>query len=321
MTITNNTNISLPLAVWLLNDEYDHVDKKNYFSITGLMKPLKQLILSSRTENKALDISDLIHLRIGAALHDSIEKSWYGNFKDKLKKLNLPKSMIDNIKVNPDTINEGDIPIYMEQRTVVQVGEYSIGGKFDFVSEGVVQDFKSTSTYSFTSGSNDESYKLQLSLYRWLNQGKITEDYGLIHFIFTDWNKFQSETNPNYPKSKIVSKRIELYSIEECQSWIEKRISDINSYWSLDESLIPHCTDEELWRGKTVYKYYNNPNKTDGRSTKNFDSILEANTFKAATLFVSLAFLSCKSTPQQAVKTDQSQSQIEIPKNAKWSDN
>jgi unsaturated rhamnogalacturonyl hydrolase len=43
-------------------------------------------------------------------------------------------------------------------------------------------------------------------------------------------------------------------------------------------------------------------------------------TFKAATLFISLAFLSCKTTAQEAVKNTQPQSQITISKDLKWSD-
>jgi len=44
------------------------------------------------------------------------------------------------------------------------------------------------------------------------------------------------------------------------------------------------------------------------------------NTFKAATLFISLAFLGCKTTAQVPVKNTESQSQISISKDAKWSD-
>ena len=43
------------------------------------------------------------------------------------------------------------------------------------------------------------------------------------------------------------------------------------------------------------------------------------NTFKAATLFISIAFLSCKTTAQEPVKAVETQ-KIEISKNAKWSD-
>ena len=43
------------------------------------------------------------------------------------------------------------------------------------------------------------------------------------------------------------------------------------------------------------------------------------NSFKAAALFISLAFLGCKTTAQEPAKKVESQN-IEISKNAKWSD-
>jgi unsaturated rhamnogalacturonyl hydrolase len=44
------------------------------------------------------------------------------------------------------------------------------------------------------------------------------------------------------------------------------------------------------------------------------------NTFRAATLFISLAFLGCKTTAQVQVQNTESQSQITISKDTKWSD-
>ena len=41
-----------------------------------------------------------------------------------------------------------------------------------------------------------------------------------------------------------------------------------------DENTIPLCSDEELWRTPTKYKYFSNPEAT--RATKNFDSYNEA---------------------------------------------
>ena len=48
MIITNNHGISLPLAVWLLHDDYDYVKDENYISATSLLKSTKQIILSKR---------------------------------------------------------------------------------------------------------------------------------------------------------------------------------------------------------------------------------------------------------------------------------
>ena len=60
MKITNKFGINLPLSVWLLHDEYDYVDNANYISVTGLMKPVKQTILSSRVPSaeQVSDVSD-----------------------------------------------------------------------------------------------------------------------------------------------------------------------------------------------------------------------------------------------------------------------
>ena len=58
-----------------------------------------------------------------------------------------------------------------------------------FVAEGKVQDFKSTSVYTYLNQTNKDKYILQGSIYRWLNEDTITRDTMDIHFIFTDWNK------------------------------------------------------------------------------------------------------------------------------------
>ena len=45
----NNINqVPVSMAVWLAHDEYDHNDDPNHISVTGLIKPTKQLILAGR---------------------------------------------------------------------------------------------------------------------------------------------------------------------------------------------------------------------------------------------------------------------------------
>ena len=72
MKITNEQDIALPMAIWLLNDEYDYIDNPNYISVTTLMKPIKQIVLAQRVpaEKKEFDIADLIASRMGTALHE-----------------------------------------------------------------------------------------------------------------------------------------------------------------------------------------------------------------------------------------------------------
>ena len=291
MKITNNSNISLSLAVWLLHDEYDYVNEPNYISVTTLMKPLRHIILPRRIPRELVetDVSDFIARALGHSLHDSIEKSWAKGFRRCLALLGYPEAVIDRVRINPTpeelAATPNAIPIYLEQRakkTVTVNGKtWTVGGKFDMVAEGIVHDNKSTSAYTWVYGGRDDEHQQQGSLYRWLNPDKITEDFIRINYIFTDWQKSQAKQNPNYPQKRVESKDIVLLSEAEVQRWVEWKLQLVMKYWDAPERDIPNCTDEELWMSDPKFKYYADPAKTSGRSTKNFDSLLEANAFKA----------------------------------------
>ena len=291
MKITNNFNISLSLAVWLLHDEYDYVNEPNYISVTTLMKPLRHIILPRRIPRELVetDVSDFIARALGHSLHDSIEKSWVKGYKRSLALLGYPEKVIERVLINPTpeelASTPNAIPIYLEQRakkTVEVNGKtWTVGGKFDMVAEGIVHDNKSTSAYTWVYGGRDEEHQQQGSLYRWLNPDKITEDFIRINYIFTDWQKAQAKQNPNYPQKRVESKDIMLLSEAEIQRWVEWKLQLVMKYWDAPERDIPNCTDEELWMSDPKFKYYADPAKTSGRSTKNFDSLLEANAFKA----------------------------------------
>lgn len=288
--ITNTGNISLALAVWILHDEYDYIREEGYISVTGLMKPLRQIILPSRIppEKQANDVQDFIAQALGKSIHDSIEKAWTKDPESKLRKLGIPQHVIDTVKVNPtlDEVkaNPDCIPIYLEQRAIREFRGRKIGGKFDMVAEGIVQDNKSTSAFAWAAGTRDDDHRLQLSLYRWIDaqqeHRKITEDFGIINYVFTDWSKMIAKQNPKYPQKRVEQKRIELLSLEETERWIINKIKMIDTFFDVEEPIIPECTDEELWRSEPRYKYFSDPAKAKipgARSTKNFDSIIEAN--------------------------------------------
>lgn len=267
---TNNSNIALPLAVFLATDDYDYED--NIISATTLLKPIRQIVLTQRLnkDEVAVDISNLVSSRMGTAIHTAIEKAWLNPSKA-LADLGYPPKLIERIKVNPDTVNKGDIPVYMEKRSYKQVGKYKVSGKFDFVAEGKVQDFKSTSVFTYLNQSNADKYALQGSIYRWLNPDIITQDTMTIHYVFTDWNKMESARNKDYPANRVLSQQYNLLSVEATDRYVKSVISNIDKYIDVPEAELPYCTDEDLWRKPTVWKYYKNPNKLE-RSTKNFES-------------------------------------------------
>ncbi len=288
--VSNNTGIPLGLAVWVLYDEYDYNNAENYISATALMKPLRQIVLAKRVPPEQIqpDVSDFVASCLGKAIHDSVEKAWVNGYRTSLKQLGYPDSLIDRVKINPtnDELTDDTIPIYLEQRAMREIPVdgvvHILGGKFDMIAEGLLQDNKSTSAYTWVYGGKDDDYTLQGSIYRWLNQDKVKEDFIRINFIFTDWQKASAAQNPAYPQKRLESKDYPLMSIQETETWITNKIALVAKYKHAPEHEIPECTADELWMGETTYRYYADPAKVTGKSTKNFTNQAEASAFHAA---------------------------------------
>lgn len=281
---TNMGDISISLAVWLATDTYDHDPRPNHISATSLIRPVRQVVLAKRVppQQQVSDIGEFIASRMGTAIHDSIEKSWKSYAKDALLNLGISPRVANSVVVNPtpEQVEEGVIPVYMELRSEREVNGYVISGKFDFVAEGTLEDFKTTSVYTYINKTNDKKYREQGSIYRWLNPTIITEDSMNIQFLFTDWTSNKTFSDPNYPKSRVLKYPVSLMSVSETEIFVKSRIHEITKYMNAPEEEIPLCTDEDLWRKEDVYKYYKNPEKT-ARSTKNFDNYYDASAYAA----------------------------------------
>lgn len=271
----NTSSVPLSLAVFLASDFYDHDQDQNTISATTLIKPIRQIVLGARVpeDMTPVDLVNLVPSRMGSAIHDAIERSWKDNYTNALANLGYPKRVIEKIRINPkpEELTDGMIPVYMEQRAKKQVGKFLITGKYDFIGDGRVEDFKSTSTYSAMSNTNDEKYIWQGSIYRWLNPQIITKDEMAIQFIFTDWSKAKAMADPKYPQQRIQQRLLPLKSYQETDAFVNRKLNQIEQYWNASEDELPRCTDADLWRSEPVFKYYKNPEKRS-RSTKNFDS-------------------------------------------------
>ncbi len=271
----NTSSVPLSLAVFLATDNYDHDQDENTISATALIKPLRQIVLSARVPEDLtpVDLVNLVPSRMGSAIHDAIERSWKDNYPNALANLGYPKRVIEKIRINPkpEELTDGVIPVYMEQRAKKTVGKFTVTGKYDFIGDGRVEDFKSTSTYTAINNTNDEKYIWQGSIYRWLNPQIITKDEMAIQFIFTDWSKAKAMADPKYPQQRIQQRILPLKSIQETDAFVTRKLNQIEQYWDAPEEQLPLCTDADLWRSEPVFKYYKNPEKR-ARSTKNFDN-------------------------------------------------
>lgn len=281
MKYSNPSNIALSMAVWLAQDSYDYVEKPNYISATSLLKSVRQLILTARingTGEQRIDIASQIPNRMGTAFHDAIERAWKGNYKQSLESLGYPKRVIEAVRINPslDELNDDIIPVWLEQRVEKEFKGWTIGGKFDMVLEYRLRDVKSTSTFTYMNKANDDKFRMQGSIYRWLNPERIRHDHMYIDYLFTDWSANMARANKDYPQQKILEYPILLKSVSETEQYVSSKLSALERYKDAPESELPECTEEELWRSEPVFKYYKNPNSM-GRSTKNFDNQHDAN--------------------------------------------
>lgn len=277
----NVSEVPLALAVFLASDHYDHDSDPNTISATTLLKPIRQIVLPSRIPpgEGLVNLAEMMNSRMGAAIHDGIEKAWTTNYRKAMQAIGLPQRVIDRVAINPSdealANNPDMIPVYMEQRLKRKLGKWTISGKFDFIGEGKVQDFKSTGVFTYKKQTGSDKYPQQGSIYRWLDSKKIHQDQMDIHYIFTDWKGAMAKSDPNYPPKRFHTQTFQLMSLPETENFIRQKLLLIEKYFDAPEEEIPLCSDDELWRSEPVFKYYKNPTKT-ARSTKNFDNKQDA---------------------------------------------
>lgn len=276
MKLTNKHNLPLSVAAWLVHDNYEYASDPNYISVTTLLKPIKQIILGRRIEFSTVeqDIMDLFAVRLGQSLHDSIEHVWQNYAREDLEKLGINQATLDRMSINGDNPMDNVINITMENRIKKTVGKWTVSGKYDFNSNGQLEDFKSVPAFSYLKQSNREQYIQQGSIYRWLDPSIVTEETIQINYLIKDWKKFEAKRDREYPSTPIKISHYPLWSVEQTDAWVKNRLAAIEKYMDLPEEQIPECNEEELWRKPPTYKYFKNPDAA--RSTANYSNYGEA---------------------------------------------
>lgn len=274
---TNYTGISLPLAVWLASDDYDVIDDPNTFSATALLKPIRALVLGRRlTVEGSVDIEALVPARMGTAVHSAVEKAWKEDHRKALKLLGYPDHVIHQIHINPEVeMPPPAINVYMEQRLSrtlsTDQGTYTITGKPDMILDGQLYDFKTTSTFSWVTGSNDWDYTMQGSIYRWINPKQIREPNLHIEYLFKDWSAVKAKADPKgYPPKRILTKKFPLQSQAETERFLLGRLTEMEDYQYVEQEALPRCKPSDLWQDSPKWAYFANPAKLQ-RATRLFD--------------------------------------------------
>ena len=238
MKYTNKYKLPEYVKKWLLHDEYDY--EEGVISATSLLKPTRMIILEMKNRHKlTLDISELLALRRGTAIHDSIEKVGLGeNFRQ-------------------------------EERVYVECLGKKLSGKFDILQlhddgTATLIDVKTTSVWSFIFKSRNNDYMKQLSIYRWLlaSNAYPTVTGAKIWYHFTDWQKSKAKVDSSYPSLPIAIRDLPLLSLDLTEEMVKNKIKELEINYAKAQDDLPFCTDDELWKEQDKFAVMKRGRKT-----------------------------------------------------------
>ena len=251
MQITNNYNLPAPLVSAIVNDTYEKVGD---ISVTRLISAPRKHQLENRHDAEITqDVTDFLWSLLGQSVHEIFRRT--------------------------GSIAAGYL---VEKRLSAKVSDWIISGQLDLVTpEGILQDWKVTSVWSFLLGDKPD-WEAQLNCYAWLlGKGNWITPKGLqIVGILRDWQQSKAGYNvpsegesmikigdcqPGYPPVPFVIKDIPLWSKEVQQRYVEKRVAIHQFAANTPDDELPECTDEERWARSTTWAVKKKGNKKAAR--------------------------------------------------------
>ena len=250
MQITNNLGLHEALYQAIKNTQYSGEKVQKDYSVTELLNPTKQVILLKRyKELLSQDASDMLWSFMGTMAHYALEKA----------------------------IGDNDRFI-SEQRLQTTVSGKVISGGIDLYDKQnkEVVDFKYTSAWTYYFGGRS-SWEKQLNIYAYLlreNLGLGINDVAIVA-IFRDFQKkmvgLSKKVNGvlhEYPSNISMVIKPEMWSQEECLSFLETRIAELEEMSLLPDDEIPICPKEERWEDEDSYAVIS----SGGKCYKKFDT-------------------------------------------------
>jgi hypothetical protein len=227
MKITNKFNI--PQTFINILDRPTYSKGKANLSVTQLLNSPKIVALTKKFEDQIeQDASDMVWSIFGSAVHNILEHG-----KD------------DNHIV--------------EQRIHKEYDGWHISGAIDLqvVNEnGIdVKDYKTTTVWAVMNEKIE--WEVQLNIYAGLvedvKKTPVTS-VGIVAII-RDWSRRESTTREGYPEAPIKEIPIRLWSKEERDQYISKRIAlhSACEFAIETDGDLPDCTPDEMWEKQTTY--------------------------------------------------------------------
>lgn len=242
--ITNKHGLPEEIYRALCSNRYSGDDdgKKTDYSATTLIAPTQQTVLKRRYPD--------------ANSEDAINRLW---------------SMFGSIA---HTLLEehGSDDAITENRFYATVLGRTISGQVDHYKDGVITDYKTTSSFKISKGSYDE-WEKQLNMYAFLarTNGFIVRNLQIIAIV-RDWNE-RDISKPNYPQIPLVIIPITLWDKDDAEMFILDKVNELIEAEDKKDFNLPMCTNDEMWATPTVWAVMKEGRKT---AVKLFDTKEEA---------------------------------------------
>lgn len=223
MKITNKHN--LPDAVFNFLSANNYTPGDNDYSATTLLRPPQMVQLERRHwEDLEGDAIDKVWSVFGSAVHNLLEY-------------------------------HADDTASVEERLYVDILGKRIGGQLDHYSDGIITDYKVTSTYTLSNPGRLKEWEEQQNIYAYLERmdGKPVNKIQVCVF-FRDWSKGKSLSGgKDYPKTPLMVIELPLWDMEKQLEFIMERVEQHTMAEQLIDELLPLCNSEDMWEEPTKY--------------------------------------------------------------------
>ena len=247
MIITNKLGLPKPL-VDMAQSDYQYAP--NEYRVTSLLKGVRETILERRHEDEIeRDVSDMVFLLFGTAVHSVLEKH-----------------------------QEGDNEI-KEARLKIPIGDYILSGQFDLYNAETktITDYKTCSVWKVIYGEY-EDWRKQLLIYSYILQsiGFPVEKAEIIA-LMKDHSKSQAKIKADYPKQPVqkITFTFTEKDFAEIESWLHQRFEEIAKAEKLPDDKLPLCTPEERFNSGDKFAVMKKGRKTALRVLDSYEKAEE----------------------------------------------
>lgn len=247
MIITNK--LGLPKA-FVEMAQREHTQDTRRYSVTSLLKGTREAILEKRHGAEIeQDVSDMIWLLFGQAVHSILEQQEEEGHELKETKLTMPITV-------PDKSEIGEcVPV-----------EYTLSGIFDLYNakEKKITDYKTCSVWKVIYNDYTDWQK-QLLIYAYMMRYTgFDVNCGEIVAIMKDHSKSKAKYDSNYPQYPVKVIRFDFteQDFEDIESFLLDKFNEIHSCENLSDDELPLCTPEERYNSGDKFAVMKKGRKT-----------------------------------------------------------